>query len=183
VQRLQARNLDLRLVSGDGRKTTERVATMLGLDDMRGDCRPGEKATFVESLRRGGRAVAMVGDGINDAPALASADLSVAVFAGRQLGEAAQAVTLMQGCPLQLDVFLTFAGRVNRKIEQNLWGSLVYNLVSIPIAMAGWLTPLVAVVAMLLSSLSVTGNTLLLIQGEKKTAPLAEAGRARARLR
>ena len=100
--------------------------------------------------------------------ALASADLSVAVFAGRQLGEEAQAVTLMQGDPCQMETFLGFAARVNRKIEQNLWGSLIYNLVAIPIAMAGWLSPLVAVVAMLLSSLSVTGNTLLLIHGENR---------------
>ena len=85
-------------------------------------------------------------------------------------------MTLMQGDPLQMEAFLTFAARVNRKIEQNLWGSLIYNLVSIPIAMAGWLTPLVAVVAMLLSSLSVTGNTLLLIRGENRSTPSAEAG-------
>ena len=106
-------------------------------------------------------------------PALASADLSVAVFAGRQLGEEAQAVTLMQGDPRQVKTFLEFAARVNRKIEQNLWGSLIYNLVAIPIAMVGWLSPLVAVVAMLLSSLSVTGNTLLLIHGENRAVALA----------
>jgi P-type E1-E2 ATPase len=141
---------------------------MLGINAVRGDCSPVEKARFIETLRREGRSVAMVGDGVNDAPALASADLSVAVFAGRQLGEEAQAVTLMQGDPCQMETFLGFAARVNRKIEQNLWGSLIYNLVAIPIAMAGWLSPLVAVVAMLLSSLSVTGNTLLLIHGENR---------------
>jgi P-type E1-E2 ATPase len=131
---------------------------------------PIDKARYIERLRQQGQLVAMVGDGINDAPALTSADLSVAVFAGRQLGQEAQAVTLMQGDPLQFDVFLRFAETVNRKIQQNLWGSLVYNLVSIPIAMAGWLSPLVAVGAMLLSSLSVTGNTLLLLRGQKRAA-------------
>jgi len=174
VQCLRHRNLKLWMVSGDSQATTDQVGGLLGLPNGQGDCLPAEKAGFVEDLRREGHCVAMVGDGVNDAPALASADLSVAVFAGRQLGEEAQAVTLMQGCPLQMATFLGFAERVNRKIEQNLWGSLVYNLISIPIAMAGWLSPLVAVVAMLLSSLSVTGNTLLLIQRENKR-PLGAA--------
>lgn len=177
VQCLRHRNVQLWMVSGDSQATTDQVGTLLGLPNGQGDCRPAEKAGFVEALRRDGHCVAMVGDGVNDAPALASADLSVAVFAGRQLGEEAQAVTLMQGCPLQMATFLAFAERVNRKIEQNLWGALIYNLVSIPIAMAGWLSPLVAVVAMLLSSLSVTGNTLLLIQRENKRSLGAATGR------
>lgn len=176
VEHLLARRLDLRIISGDSQATTHQVGTRLGIVSVMGDQRPVEKARIIEDLRRTGHCVAMVGDGVNDAPALASADLSVAVFAGRQLGEEAQAVTLMQGDPLQMEAFLSFAARVNRKIEQNLWGSLIYNLVSIPIAMVGWLTPLVAVVAMLLSSLSVTGNTLLLIRGEKRSTPPATAG-------
>lgn len=169
IRRLQSRGLALGLVSGDSQRATEQVGLRLSLPRAHGNQRPAQKAQFVEALRREGRTVAMVGDGVNDAPALASSDLSVAIFAGRQLGAEAQAVTLMQGDPLQLDAFLSFAARVNRKIHQNLWGSLIYNLVSIPIAMVGWLSPLVAVVAMLLSSLSVTGNTLLLIRGEKST--------------
>lgn len=168
VRRLQGKGYDLRLVSGDSQTATEQVGNKLALKYVIGNQRPAQKAHLIDTLRREGHIVAMVGDGVNDAPALATADLSVAVFAGRQLGEEAQAVTLMRGDPLQLDAFLNFAERVNRKIQQNLWGSLVYNLVSIPIAMAGWLSPLVAVAAMLLSSLSVTGNTLLLIRRENR---------------
>jgi P-type E1-E2 ATPase len=171
MRSLRSRGLALQLVSGDNQSATEQVGAKLSFRHAQGDQRPIQKAHIVEILRREGRTVAMVGDGINDAPALAAADLSVALFAGRQLGAEAQAVTLMQGDPLQLETFLSFAERINRKILQNLWGSLIYNVVSIPIAMAGWLSPLVAVVAMLLSSLSVTGNTLLLIHGEKGTAP------------
>jgi P-type Cu+ transporter len=182
IQHLRARQLDILMVSGDSQATSDQVGAMLGLSTVQGDCPPVEKARFIETLRREGRSVAMVGDGVNDAPALASADLSVAVFAGRQLGEEAQAVTLMQGDPCQMENFLGFAERVNRKIEQNLWGSLVYNLVSIPIAMAGWLSPLVAVVAMLLSSLSVTGNTLLLIHGENHPVALAQKSHRNDRL-
>jgi P-type E1-E2 ATPase len=173
VRRMRSRGLALRLVSGDSQNAAQQVGGRLAFPDARGDQRPLQKAHFIEALRREGAIVAMVGDGINDAPALAAADLSVAIFAGRQLGREAQAVTLMQGDPLQLETFLAFAERVNRKIQQNLWGSLIYNVISIPIAMTGWLSPLVAVGAMLLSSLSVTGNTLLLVHSERRTIPSA----------
>jgi cation transport ATPase len=92
------------------------------------------------------------------------ADLAVAVNVGNQLGKEAADITLMQGSPAQLLDYLNLAGRVNRKIQQNLMFSLLYNVTSIPIAMSGLLNPLIAVCAMLLSSLSVTGNTLLLIR-------------------
>ncbi len=182
VRSLKSDGVDIKMISGDSQATADQVGARLGIGEVRGDFRPVEKARFIEALRGKGRRVAMVGDGINDAPALASADLSVAVFAGRQLGEEAQAITLMQGDPGQMQIFRKFAIRVNRKIEQNLWGSLIYNLVSIPIAMAGWLSPLVAVVAMLLSSLSVTGNTLLLIRSENRQTAASGAGSQEAHL-
>ena len=106
----------------------------------------------------------MVGDGINDAPALVQADLSLAVHSGAHLGEEVAAVTLMRAEPQQINDFLTFAGEVNQKINQNLIFTFAYNIVSIPIAMSGLLTPLVAVCAMLLSSVSVIGNTLMLVR-------------------
>jgi len=113
-------------------------------------------------MQEKGNIVAMVGDGINDAPALVQSDLAVAVHSGSHLGEEAADITLMQGNPRQILDYLNLAKHVNRKIHQNLMFSLVYNTISIPIAMSGLLTPIVAVCAMLLSSLSVTGNALLL---------------------
>ena len=104
----------------------------------------------------------MVGDGINDAPALVQADLAVAVYSGSHLGKEAADITLMQGDPGKIADYLNLAKQVTAKIYQNLFLSLLYNTVSIPIAMSGLLTPIVAVCAMLLSSLCVTGNTLLL---------------------
>jgi P-type E1-E2 ATPase len=106
----------------------------------------------------------MVGDGINDAPALVQADLSLAVHSGAHLGEEMAAVTLMRAEPEQVTDFLNFAGEVNQKIHQNLVFTFAYNTISIPIAMSGLLNPLVAVCAMLLSSISVIGNTLMLVR-------------------
>jgi Cu+-exporting ATPase len=125
---------------------------------------PWQKAQFVKELQERGFRVAMVGDGINDAPALSQSDLGIAAHAGGHLGREVADITLMRGTPEQVLDFLHLARRVNRKVLQNLMFSFAYNLVAIPVAMIGVLTPIVAVSAMLLSSLSVTGNTLLLLR-------------------
>ncbi|MDJ0990119.1 MAG: cation-translocating P-type ATPase [Desulfobacterales bacterium] len=169
VADLQSQGLAILMVSGDGGLVTRSVGRLLGIEYAQGEMRPADKAQLIADIQRRGGVVAMMGDGVNDAPALVSADIGLALFAGRNLGKEAQAVTLMRGDPAQLVDFLEFAGRVRRKILQNLAGSCIYNLVSIPVAMGGWLSPLVAVGAMLLSSLSVTGNTLLMMRAAKRT--------------
>lgn len=106
----------------------------------------------------------MVGDGINDAPAMARSDLAVAVHSGLTPGEGVAAITLMQEDPAQLTDFFHLSGIVNRKVRQNLLFALVYNIIAIPVAAAGFLNPVIAAGAMLMSSLSVTCNTLLMVK-------------------
>jgi heavy metal translocating P-type ATPase len=164
VEILKKRAKRLVLVSGDGILTTRAVGNKIGIQECLGGLLPQDKVRFVEELQQQGYQVAMVGDGINDAPALVQADLSIAVHSGGQLSKEAADITLMRGEPSQLIEFMEFAKQVNRKIYQNLAFTYLYNAVSIPIAMSGLLNPMVAVTAMLLSSLSVTGNTLMLVR-------------------
>ena len=164
IKNLRGRGYRLALVSGDGEQTTRAVAAEIGLQNSSGGQLPQDKSRLILELQQAGHRVAMVGDGINDAPALVQADLSIAVHAGGQLSKEAADITLMRGEPSQIIDFLDFAGQVNKKINQNLAFTYLYNAISIPIAMSGLLNPLVAVTAMLMSSLSVTGNTLLLVR-------------------
>ena len=168
VQALVEKPFHLYLVSGDGSAATRTVADALDISKYIGDQLPWEKADTIEELRTGSRCVAMVGDGVNDAPAMAKADLAIAVHSGSPLGKEVAGITLMRGEPSQILDFLRLAQKTNRKVQQNLGCAFVYNAVSIPVAMSGLLNPLVAVCAMLLSSLSVIGNTLLLVRSCKE---------------
>ena len=154
----------LAMISGDEPRAVKFVAEALDIRNFRGGLTPREKADFIRDLCRNGEKTAMVGDGVNDAPALACADLAVAVHSDNPLGHETAGIILMRGDPAQLPELLDLARRVNRIITQNLYWAFFYNLISIPIAVSGLLNPLVAVIAMLLSSLSVVGNTLRLIK-------------------
>ncbi|HHP7233173.1 MAG TPA: heavy metal translocating P-type ATPase [Desulfobacterales bacterium] len=164
IDRLRFEGRRTVLVSGDASAATESVGRLLQFDAFVGGLLPEEKASFLRSLGQQGRRTAMIGDGVNDAPAMACADLAVAVHSGSRLGREVADITLMQGRPRQLLDFLSLSAQTNGKIRQNLVFSLAYNLVSIPLAMSGLLNPLIAVCAMLLSSLSVIGNTLRLVR-------------------
>ena len=164
IAKLLDSGYQLALISGDGDRTTKAIGKQLGIETSSGDKLPQAKAAFVREWQGRGRRVAMVGDGINDAPALVQSDLSIAVHAGGQLSKEMADITLMRAEPRQVVDFLKFAVLVNKKIHQNLIFAFLYNAIGIPIAMSGLLNPLVAVTAMLLSSLSVIGNTLLLVK-------------------
>jgi P-type E1-E2 ATPase len=164
VQRLNTKGLRLALVSGDGERTTRAIGDKIGIQQSLGGQLPQDKSRFIVELQQQGYQVAMVGDGINDAPAMVQADLSIAVHSGGQLSREAADITLMRPETGQIIEFLEFAKQVNKKIIQNLSFTFLYNAIGIPIAMSGLLSPLVAVTAMLLSSLSVTGNTLMMVR-------------------
>ncbi|MFH0995284.1 MAG: cation-translocating P-type ATPase [Pseudomonadota bacterium] len=154
----------LAMISGDEPRAVKFVADTLGIKNFRGGLTPQEKAGFIGDLCQSGEKTAMVGDGVNDAPALAGADLAIAVHSGHPLGRETAGIVLMRGDPAQLPELLNLSRRVSRIVTQNLCWALIYNLIGVPVAVSGLLNPLVAVIAMLLSSLSVVGNTLRLMK-------------------
>ncbi|MCF8069284.1 MAG: heavy metal translocating P-type ATPase [Desulfobacterales bacterium] len=157
------------VISGDDEKAVTKIAEITGIQSFQGGMTPVEKSTFINKLQENHHVVMMVGDGINDAPALALADVSVAVHTGSRLGKEAADITFLKSDPAQLIELIDLSGTVTRKVQQNFRGSFAYNLLSIPIAMSGLLTPLIAVCAMLISSLSVILNTLWMIKKPLKT--------------
>lgn len=162
VKNLMQRGLDICLVTGDDEIAARTVADLLGIMAVHANVQPLEKSALIDDFRQNSRKTAMIGDGINDAPALSRADLSAAMASSNTLANQAAQITLMGADPAQFSKFLDIAEQVTRKIHQNLWCALIYNLLSIPVAMAGWISPLVAVTAMLASSLTVVGNTYIL---------------------
>lgn len=167
---LQERSLSTFLVSGDAKPPTLSAGKSVGIvsDHCYGGMLPHQKAAIIKDLKKGNLNVAMVGDGINDAPAMTESDLAVAVHSGLNPGEQVSSITLIRKDPAQLIDFLTIAREVNRTVKQNLIFAFIYNLIGIPIAASGLLNPIVAVTAMLFSSLSVTFNTLILVNKDIK---------------
>lgn len=173
VQALRGRHIASHLITGDNRGSARVVAEALGIDDVHAEVLPADKAAEVARLKAGGAVVAMVGDGINDAPALAAADVGIAMGGGTDVAMHAAGITLMRGDPRLVPAALDIARRTYGKIRQNLFWAFIYNLVGIPLAAAGMLNPVVAGAAMALSSVSVVSNALLLKTwkpaGEKHT--------------
>ncbi|WP_428002950.1 heavy metal translocating P-type ATPase [Acidovorax sp.] len=163
---LKARGIRTVMVSGDNRGAAEAMGRRLGLDPAAGEVMaevlPGDKAVRVAALQQGGHVVAMVGDGVNDAPALAAADVGMAMGNGTDVAMHAAGITLMRGDPLLVAAALDISHRTVMKIRQNLFWAFAYNVAGIPLAALGYLSPVVAGAAMALSSVSVMANALLL---------------------
>jgi len=166
VKRMGLRTL---LVSGDARRTAQAIARELGIDDVRAEVRPGAKADLVAQLQREGHRVAMVGDGVNDAPALARADLGIAIGSGTDVAIATADIVLVGGDPRGVPRALRLARRTLATIRENLFWAFAYNVALIPVAagvlypFTGWLlSPVLAAGAMAISSVTVVTNSLRL---------------------
>ena len=162
VARLQAQGLAVVLLSGDNRGSCAAVARELGITDARGELLPADKAAAVQALRAGGHVVAMVGDGINDAPALAAADVGIAMSTGTDVAMAAAGITLMRGDPDLVADALDISRRTVATIRRGLFWAFAYNAVGIPLAACGLLDPVIAGGAMAFSSVSVVASALWL---------------------
>jgi Cu+-exporting ATPase len=163
---LRARGIKTIMISGDNKGAAEAMARRLGLRPEEGEVLaevlPGDKVAKVLALKTGGHTVAMVGDGVNDAPALAAADVGMAMSNGTDVAMHAAGITLMRGDPLLVAAALDISGRTVAKIRQNLFWAFAYNAAGIPLAALGYLNPVLAGAAMAMSSLSVMSNALLL---------------------
>ncbi|AZL70756.1 MULTISPECIES: heavy metal translocating P-type ATPase [Pseudomonas] len=161
IDALHARGISSHLLTGDNRGSAKVVADALGIDDVHAEVLPADKAATVAKLKQDG-VVAMVGDGINDAPALAAADIGIAMGGGTDVAMQAAGITLMRGDPRLVPAALEISRKTYAKIRQNLFWAFIYNLVGIPLAAFGYLNPVLAGAAMALSSVSVVSNALWL---------------------
>jgi Cu+-exporting ATPase len=174
VARLQAMGIEVMMLTGDNQGSARAVARELGLTNFVAEVLPGDKAKAVRDAMAGGRKVGMVGDGINDAPALAAADVGFALAGGTDVAMHTAGVTLMRGDPALVADAIAISQRTYRKIRQNLAWAFVYNVIGIPVAAFGLLNPVLAGAAMALSSVSVVTNALLLRRWSPQQVAVAE---------
>jgi len=162
IAELARQGIETVMLTGDSRAVAESIAARVGIRQVRAKILPGDKASVMQELRAAHGVVAMVGDGINDAPALAAADIGFAMGSGTDAAMHAAGVTLMRGDPRLVAAAVAISRRTYAKIRQNLFWAFFYNVVGIPLAALGLLSPVVAGAAMAFSSVSVVTNALLL---------------------
>ncbi|MEM2965028.1 MAG: heavy metal translocating P-type ATPase, partial [Candidatus Bathyarchaeia archaeon] len=162
VRKLRDMGVELVMLSGDNETTAKAIAKQVGIDKVIASVSPQEKADIIRRLREEGKVVAMVGDGVNDAPALASADIGVAIGSGSDIAKETGGIVLVKDDLRDVVAGIKLSKATMRKIKQNLFWALIYNSLGVPIAALGLLNPMIAAAAMSLSSISVVSNSALL---------------------
>lgn len=168
IAELKKRNIRTLMITGDNSASAQRIADQLGITEVFAEVLPEEKSKIISKLKKPGQVVAMVGDGINDAPALAGADVGFAMSTGTDVAMHTADVTLMSGNPLLIPDAIDISKKTFSKIQQNLFWAFIYNVIGVPLAALGYLNPMLAGGAMALSSVSVVVNSLLLKRWKRK---------------
>lgn len=162
ISTLQKLGVDSIMLTGDHEASARKVAERVGISNFKAGILPEQKLEIIEKLKKEGKITAMVGDGINDAPALTAANLGIAVSTGTDIAMNSAGITLVGGSPMLIPKAIEISKKTYRKIQQNLFWAFVYNVIGIPLAAFGYLNPIFAGLAMALSSVSVVTNALYL---------------------
>jgi Cu+-exporting ATPase len=174
VARLTAAGIASAIISGDNAERVAAIGASVGIAELHAEVRPADKSARVGKLQAGGAVVAMVGDGINDAPALAQADVGIAIGTGTDVALEAADVALMRSDPSDVATAIQLSRRAMRIIKQNLFWAFFYNCLGVPLAAAGVIPPAFAAAAMALSSISVVGNSLRLRRFSPRQAGITQ---------
>lgn len=162
ISELKKENVEVIMLTGDNRRTAEAIANELGIRQVIAEVLPSDKAKIIQDLQKQGKAVAMVGDGVNDAPALAVAEIGIALGSGSDVAKETGDIILVKDDVRDVVTSIRLSRSTMRKIKQNLFWAFIYNVIGVPIAAFGLLNPIIAAAAMALSSLSVIVNSALL---------------------